>query len=109
MGRLIKWGMGFIKKVENFRCEMCGELVVGDGYTDHCPKCLWGKHQDGEKPGDRASGCGGMMEPIAAQPAQMGWKIAYRCEKCGKKFTVKAAENDNREEILKIGAGINRG
>jgi hypothetical protein len=53
----------FTKTVEDFVCEHCGEKVVGDGYTNHCPKCLWSKHVD-INPGDRASECQGMMKPI---------------------------------------------
>jgi hypothetical protein len=101
--------MGFIRKVENFRCEVCGVMVEGNGYTDHCPKCLWGKHQDGDMPGDRASECGGLMEPVGAQTKGVGYKLSYKCVVCGKKFDVESAENDNREEIIKISAGINRG
>ncbi|WDF05905.1 RNHCP domain-containing protein [Shouchella hunanensis] len=31
-------------------------------YRNHCPFCLYSKHQD-IIPGDRASTCGGLMEP----------------------------------------------
>ena len=50
----------FIKVKEDFVCEHCGAEVKGDGYTNHCPKCLWSKHVD-VHPGDRAAECGGMM------------------------------------------------
>jgi Zn finger protein HypA/HybF involved in hydrogenase expression len=35
----------FVRRKENFICEACGKKVTGDGYTDHCPACLWGKHR----------------------------------------------------------------
>ena len=56
--------MTFIRKTEDFICENCGAVVVGNGYTNHCPVCLYSKHVD-RSPGDRAAGCGGLMEPVA--------------------------------------------
>ena len=53
----------FIKNIEDFTCEHCGAPVKGTGYTNHCPKCLWSKHED-VNPGDRASDCHGLMKPI---------------------------------------------
>ena len=54
--------VNFKRKIEDFVCGNCGENIKGDGYTNHCPKCLWSKHVD-INPGDRASDCGGLMEP----------------------------------------------
>ena len=90
----------FIRKKEDFICERCGEKVMGDGYTDHCPKCLWGKHVDREIPGDRESECGGAMEPIRAVYKQEKFKILYRCIQCGHEFWVKAGKGDNREKLI---------
>ena len=56
--------MTFIRKTEDFICENCGAVVVGNGYTNHCPACLYSKHVD-RSPGDRAADCGGLMEPVA--------------------------------------------
>ena len=36
----------FKRKKENFVCENCGAEVKGDGFTNHCPKCLYSKHVD---------------------------------------------------------------
>ena len=80
-----------IRKREDFVCERCGEKVIGDGYTDHCPKCLWGKHVDKIIPGDRESKCGGLMEPIEAVYEKGRFKIKYRCQKCTHEFSVRAA------------------
>ncbi|MFA5023297.1 MAG: RNHCP domain-containing protein, partial [Candidatus Paceibacterota bacterium] len=30
----------FKRQIEDFVCEHCGEKVVGNGYTNHCPRCL---------------------------------------------------------------------
>lgn len=36
----------FTRVIEDFICENCGTEVKGNGYTNHCPKCLWSKHVD---------------------------------------------------------------
>ena len=96
----------FVRRVENFTCGNCGLEVVGDGYTDHCPKCLWGKHVDEEIPGDRASDCGGLMEPTGAklQSANFKYKIEYKCTKCRHRFNVREGEGDDREILFKLAA-----
>jgi len=92
----------FIKVVEDFICEHCGQKVKGDGYTDHCPKCLWGKHVDREIPGDRASECKGMLEPVGAEYKGDKFKIHYKCVECNHEFWVREGENDNRDILLKL-------
>ena len=72
----------FTRVVEDFTCGNCGAEVVGDGYTNHCPRCLWSRHVD-VNPGDRAADCGGLMEPVAAGIKQDQWFIAHRCVACG--------------------------
>ncbi len=75
----------FTKNDHGFVCAHCGRAVEPLGYTsrNHCPFCLWSLHLD-ENPGDRASSCGGLMEPIAAEPdARRGFIITHRCTRCG--------------------------
>ncbi len=91
----------FQKKVEDFRCENCGEYVSGDGYTDHCPSCLWSKHVD-INPGDRMSNCKGLLEPVGAEVKKDNYLIHYICIKCGFKHQVKSAKNDNTEGVQKL-------
>ena len=55
---------GFTKTVEDFNCAHCGAVVHGNGYTNHCPHCLYSRHVD-NNPGDRLATCGGMMRPIS--------------------------------------------
>ncbi|MFQ5584074.1 MAG: RNHCP domain-containing protein [Calditrichia bacterium] len=90
----------FKKKVEDFVCENCGEEVVGDGYTNHCPKCLWSNHVD-KTPGDRAVTCNGMMRPVRAEENGGEYSIIHRCEKCGYEKKNKISPNDNFDEVLK--------
>jgi hypothetical protein len=46
-----------------------------------------------------------MMKPISAEKKGDGHLIHYRCQKCNYLYQVKAAENDDFEEILKLAAG----
>jgi hypothetical protein len=69
-----------------FRCAKCGADVAAntDGhYRNHCPHCLWSMHVD-IKPGDRASDCAGLMEPIGLvdKGGGKGWQIIHRCTIC---------------------------
>jgi len=91
----------FIKNVENFICGICGFEVVGDGYTNHCPKCLWSRHVD-IFPGDREETCGGLMEPIGLKIENGKESIVHRCIKCGVVRVCKVSKNDDRGEILKL-------
>ena len=91
----------FTRNIENFVCAHCGAEVLGNGYTNHCPKCLWSKHVD-NNPGDRQSDCGGMMKPISVTPDGIGYIITHKCEKCGKTINQKSSENDDINIIIAI-------
>ncbi len=94
----------FLRKVEDFVCDNCGEKVTGDGYTDHCSKCLWGKHVDFEIPGDRLSDCQGLMRPVKAklQTSNFKYKIEYKCTKCRHVFNVRQGKDDDRELLMEL-------
>lgn len=91
----------FQRKIEDFACENCREEVKGDGYTNHCPHCLWSKHVD-INPGDRASLCGGLMEPVSKEIEKDEYVITHRCEKCGHEKRNKSAQEDDFDKILNI-------
>jgi hypothetical protein len=93
--------MVFKKKVENFRCQNCDADVVGSGYTNHCPRCLWSKHADVD-PGDRLADCDGMMKPSGLEKRGEIFMIVLVCQKCGFKRLNKAEKGDNFEELIKI-------
>jgi rubrerythrin len=93
--------MTFKRTIENFTCEHCGVSVVGNGYTNHCPKCLWSKHVDKE-PGDRAETCGGMMEPIGIEGSSPSYRVIHSCEKCGLIRRVNAAPEDDPEALARL-------
>jgi rubrerythrin len=94
-------GRKFARKIEDFTCENCGKFVKGNGYTDHCPFCLFAKHVD-INPGDREETCQGLMQPVGAEMKNDGYVIFYKCLKCGKKHRVKSVPEDNFEEIATL-------
>ena len=91
----------FIKNKENFICQNCGTFVAGNGYTNHCPHCLFSKHVD-INPGDRASDCGGLMEPIGIVNKNGKTQIIHRCLKCGHHKVNKISSQDNQDLIAQL-------
>jgi len=88
---------------ESFICAVCGAAIAPLGYTarDHCSKCLCSLHLD-ENPGDRLSGCGGVLMPIGAEQGKKGVKIIYKCRKCKMQKKNIAAKDDDNEMIIKL-------
>jgi len=99
--------MPFIRTAENFVCEKCGTEVEGNGYTNHCPQCLWSKHVD-ISPGDRAEKCGGMMEPVRIEKKGKEYVIFHKCKKCGVEKPNKAVKEDNFQMLIQISAENSR-
>jgi rubrerythrin len=91
----------FNRKKENFVCENCGEKVKGNGYTNHCPNCLWSKHVD-INPGDRQEECKGLMVPVDLEKQGQDYVIIHKCQKCGAIRRIKTTENDNFDAILQL-------
>ncbi|MES3005056.1 MAG: RNHCP domain-containing protein [Patescibacteria group bacterium] len=95
--------MTFIKNKEDFVCEKCGTEVAGNGYTNHCPECLWSKHVD-INPGDRASICAGMMEPVRVEKKGKEYTLIHKCIKCGFEKPNKAVPEDNFQILVQVSA-----
>ncbi len=91
----------FIKNKEDFVCEKCAYEVAGDGYTNHCPKCLYSKHVD-INPGDRSSKCGGLMIPISVEGTQKEYVVTHKCLTCGYTKNNKVAPDDSIEILANI-------
>ncbi len=89
----------FQRKKEDFICGHCGTPVTGNGYTNHCPQCLYSKHVD-IHPGDRAETCKGLMEPIGVELNHGQYTIIHRCVKCKAVKKNKSVPEDNYEQIL---------
>ena len=91
----------FKRTVEDFVCIHCGAKVSGNGYTDHCPKCLYSVHRD-KNPGDRLSECNGIMLPIRRIYMRTHISILYRCQKCGLERNMRCAKEDSEDAIMSI-------
>lgn len=92
----------FTRRVEDFMCEICGTHVLGTGYTNHCPNCLYSKHVD-VNPGDRDSLCKGIMAPIKqGYQKKKGVFIVHECLRCGYQKKNKISERDNNKIIDKL-------
>lgn len=91
---------------EIFTCKVCGREVIPDGagtsHRNHCPNCLSSLHVDVE-PGDRASDCGGIMEPVSVWIRKDGeWAIIHRCKRCGAFSSNRVAADDNPMKLMSI-------
>ena len=95
----------FKRTKENFVCEKCNFLVEGDGYTNHCPKCLWSKHVD-INPGDRKESCQGLMEPISVGSKSEEYVLTHRCTSCNFEKKNKTQKNDDFDIILKLSSKL---
>ena len=91
----------FQRKKEDFICENCNKKVKGDGYTNHCPACLWSKHVD-INPGDRLAECKGMMKPIGLDKKGDIFSVVQKCEKCGHERKNKLVVDDSFDEAVKL-------
>ncbi len=91
----------FTRRVEDFTCAHCGAHVSGNGYTNHCPNCLYSRHVD-NNPGDRTAECGGLMRPITAEPNGDRFIITHKCDKCSKTIRQHSAPNDNIDAIINL-------
>jgi hypothetical protein len=86
----------FTRKIEDFKCEYCGFNVFGNGYTNHCPKCLYSKHVD-VNPGDRQNICQGLMKPIGLEMEHGEQIINHKCLNCGFERKNKTEPQDQLE------------
>ena len=91
----------FQRRVEDFTCAQCGAAVQGDGFTNHCPRCLWSLHVD-QQPGDRAADCGGLMEPVAIEGVAGDYRLLHHCQECGYEKWNRAAPQDDFEALLAL-------
>lgn len=91
----------FQRTIEDFTCGHCGAQVRGNGYTNHCPHCLWSKHVD-QNPGDRAASCRGLMEPIEIEQDHGDYYILQRCQKCGHERRNKKTPEDDMFALIKL-------
>ena len=96
--------LNFRKNKEDFTCNNCGQKVQGDGYTNHCMRCLWSKHVD-ISPGDRAAKCGGPMRPVGVETKGKESFLVHECVLCKHRKKNRVSEGDNFDEIINISSG----
>jgi len=105
-------------KSKGFKCCHCSRWIkflksIGTKHRDHCPLCLWSRHVDLEKPGDRKSECKAKMKPIGLTFKKEGidkygnqkqgeLMITHQCVGCGKISINRIAGDDNPKVILNI-------
>ncbi|MEN3360559.1 MAG: hypothetical protein V7637_4541 [Mycobacteriales bacterium] len=94
-------GARFQRRTEDFECGRCGQPVRGNGYTNHCPHCLWSRHVD-VRPGDRAATCGELMEPVGALAEGGRTVLVQRCVGCGRVWRNRVADGDDPDAVLAL-------
>jgi len=101
-----------------FRCLNCSLMVSaehelsGVNNRNHCPNCLWSKHVDLNKAGDRKATCGARMQPIGLTVKHTGKKygntaqgelmIIHHCSGCGKISINRVAADDSAGALLAL-------
>ena len=103
-----------------FDCSHCKEWItihdqIGTHNRNHCPHCLWSRHLDLEKLGDRKSTCKNGMEPIAlafkeegvdrysSQNRKVGeLMLVHECVADGQLRINRIAADDNQHKVLEV-------
>ena len=97
------------QKDKGFECAHCHQWIdcskyIGTRFRNHCPHCLWSRHQ---------SLCRGNMEPIGltfkkegfdkyGQPRQGELMVIHQCQDCGQITINRIAADDEPQIILKV-------
>lgn len=102
-----------IARNDPFICKNCGKKVesikYGGSYRNHCPFCLWSRHVDGVEPGDRNSGCQGMMEPVGVFTRKTGeYVLVHKCVECGFERYNRIAGDDDFEKVTQLSTVPNK-
>jgi RNHCP domain len=92
---------------ESFKCGHCrafiGPTISGGRHRNHCPLCLYSRHVDDRRPGDRASVCRSLMAPVGTFHRPKGEQvIVHRCLGCGLERHCRVAADDNMIGCLRL-------
>jgi hypothetical protein len=101
-----------------FRCGHChyevnaSPFLAGVQNRNHCPYCLWSRHVDSQKAGDRLASCKAEMKPIGLTlkatrkkygPAKAGeLMLIHQCQGCGKISINRIASDDEPKRLLEV-------
>lgn len=102
----------------SFQCRHCHRMVTTDPLfsgvlnRNHCPYCLWSRHLDLHKAGDRMAACKGLMEPIALTLKKVYKKyhsepvgelmLVHCCQDCQHLSINRIAADDDMDEIIAV-------
>ncbi len=108
----------------DFKCAYCRHIVCANSFLsgvihrNHCPYCLYSRHLDLHRAGDRLSACKSPMEPVGLTVKKNGNKyrdekggelmLIHRCTGCGSLSINRIAADDDAEAILKLFASTLR-
>lgn len=98
----------FQRRIEDFVCAECGKLIVGDGYTNHCPFCLVSKHVD-VQPGDRAEACHGLMDVVDMEMDHGDLMYTHQCRVCKSQRRIRGHKDDAMDMILATMKRVSKG
>jgi hypothetical protein len=92
---------------QSFTCGHCkrfvGLLPSGGRQRNHCPFCLYSRHVDERRPGDRASACKSLMAPIGAFQRPNGEHcIVHKCLGCDFERFNRIGADDDFELVLSL-------
>jgi hypothetical protein len=92
---------------EEFKCGHCrafiGPTVGGGRFRNHCPLCLFSCHVDRGHPGDRASDCRSLMQPVGVTTRPNGEQLLiHRCLGCGAERRNRVAADDNLLAVMRL-------
>jgi rubrerythrin len=92
---------------EAFKCRRCKAFIgappSGGRHRNHCPSCLWSLHVDHKTPGDRASECRSLMEPVGSLARLNGEQaVVHRCRACGIERHCRVAADDSPLLLMKL-------
>lgn len=111
------WKRAF-RSDDGFACKYCQAYVhnlpalSGVQNRNHCPYCLWSRHLDLFRAGDRLSACKANMQPIGLtvkpghnkygsnQPGEL--LLVHRCNECGMISINRIAADDMEDELLQV-------
>lgn len=105
-------------QADSFRCVHCrlqvsaNPSLAGVQNRNHCPYCLWSRHVDAQRAGDRLADCGAEMKPVGLTlkatrkkygPAKAGeLMLIHQCQGCGKLSINRIAADDATEQLLEV-------
>lgn len=90
-----------------FRCRRCktmvGTPISGGRHRNHCPLCLYSRHVDRSRPGDRLSDCRSMMQPVGLFTRGDGEQVlVHECRGCGVVRHNRVAADDNTVATMRL-------